>query len=61
MLCLIAAKQALHFLELPDTFWTGFVLGATGGLLLFAMVMGILYITGTLGKIQETKKRLLFR
>ena len=57
----LIANQTLQFLKLPETFWSGFGLGATAGLSLFAMLMGILYITGKLGKIQEAKKRLLFR
>ncbi len=57
----LIANQALNFLELPETFWSGFGIGATAGFALAAMVMGVLYVTGKLSKIQEAKKRLLFR
>ncbi len=57
----LIANQALHFLELPETFWVGFAEGGTAGLALVSMVMGILYMTGVLGKLQEAKKRLLFK
>ena len=57
----LIANQVLNFLELPETFWSGFGIGATAGLALVAMVMGVLYVTGKLNKIQEAKKRLLFR
>ncbi len=55
------ANQALLFLELPETFWVGFAEGVTAGLAFLAMAMGILYMTGMLSKIQEAKKRLLFK
>ena len=57
----LVANQTLNFLKLPEMFWTGFGTGATAGLSLFAMVMGVFYVTGMLGKIQEAKRRLLFR
>ena len=55
----LVANQVLHFLKLPETFWTGFGVGATAVLALFAMAMGILYMTGALSKILKAKKRLL--
>ncbi len=55
----LVANQVLHLLDLPETFWVGFGEGASAGLALFAMVMGILYMTGRLSKMQEAKKRLL--
>ena len=57
----LIANQTLNFLNLPETFWSGFGSGATAGLALLAMVMGILYMTGTLSKIKEAKKRLFFK
>ena len=57
----LIANQVLHLMELPETFWAGFGEGATAGLALIAMIMGILYMTGVLGKLQEAKKRLLFK
>ena len=53
----LIANQVLNFLELPETFWAGFGLGSTAGLALLAMVMGVLYMTGQLNRIQEAKKR----
>ena len=57
----LIANQLLYFLELPETFWIGFAEGATFGLAFLAMLMGVLYITGMLSKIQEAKKRMLFK
>lgn len=54
----LIANQTLHFLKLPEIFWTGFGIGATAGLSFLAMAMGILYITGKLSKIEKAKKRL---
>ena len=51
--------EVLVFLDLPETFWVGFSKGATFGLAMCAMVMGILYTTGRLTKIMESKKRIL--
>lgn len=55
----LIANQILSFWELPKTFWIGFAKGGTAGLAFLAMMMGVLYITGNLSKIQEAKKRLL--
>lgn len=55
------ANQVLLFLELPETFWVGFAEGLTATLAFLAMATGILYLTGTLNKIMEAKKRLLFK
>ena len=57
----LIANQVLLFLELPETFWVGFAEGVTAGLAFLAMAMGVLYMTGMLSKIQEAKKRLLFK
>lgn len=53
------ANGALQFMELGDTFWVGFCKGITFGLALAAMIMGILYTTGALAKVQTCKKGLL--
>ncbi len=50
--------EVLNFMTLPETFWTGFGKGATFGLALCAMVVGILYCTGFLNRVQESKKRI---
>ena len=57
----LMANQAVRFLELPETFWIGFAEGATAGLAFLAMLMGVFYITGMLGKLMDAKKRLLFK
>ena len=57
----LIGNQVLHFLELPETFWVGFAEGASAGLAFIAMAIGILYMTGMLSKIQDAKKRLLFK
>lgn len=48
-------------LELEESFWTGFIKGATIGLALVSMIMGIFYTTGTLEKVKAFKRRLLFK
>ena len=45
--------------ELPETFWVGFLEGATVSMALAAMIFGILYVTGRLNKVTAFKKRLL--
>ena len=55
----LTLHEVLVFLDLPETFWVGFSKGATFGLAMCAMVMGILYTTGRLSKIMESKKRIL--
>ena len=53
------ANGALRFTEPGDTFWVGFCEGGTFGLALAAMIMGILYTTGALSKVQTFKMGLL--
>ena len=48
-----------YFTELPKTFWTGFLEGATLGLPLATMILGILYVTGVMNRVAELKMRLL--
>lgn len=58
----IAALIVNVILTLADfggTFWAGFLKGATIGLALVAMVLGILYVTGTMEKVYAFKMRLL--
>lgn len=55
----LIANQAFVFLDIKENFWTGFVKGITAGLALCSIIFGILYITGRLTKISESKKRLL--
>lgn len=50
---------AMEFLELGETFWVGFVKGGTASMAIGAMLMGILYATGTLHKVFSFKRRLL--
>ncbi len=54
-------NSVLTVLELEETFWLGFIKGATIGFALVAMLMGILYTTGTLEKVKAFKRRLLFK
>ena len=56
----LIVNQTLHLLDLPETFWVGFSEGVSAGLTFFAMMMGILYVTGRLSKFREAKKRLFF-
>lgn len=51
----------MEFVEVPETFWTGFLKGGTTGIAVGAMIFGILYTTGALMKIQAFKMRLIGR
>ena len=55
----LTANAVMNMTEMEDTFWTGFLKGATFALALLAMVFGILYTTGAMNKIQAFKMRLL--
>ena len=52
-------NSAMALMDLEETFWVGFAEGGTIGMALVSMIFGILYATGTLSKVYETKKRLL--
>lgn len=47
--------------DIGDTFWAGFIKGATYGIALGTMILGILYITGYMTKVREFKMRLIGR
>ncbi|MCR4649368.1 MAG: helix-turn-helix domain-containing protein [Lachnospiraceae bacterium] len=49
----------LSMMELPDTFLTGVFKGLTASVALVAMLLGIVYATGTLAKLYSFKRRLL--
>ena len=55
----LLVNLGMRFMDLPDTFWFGFLDGITIGIPLGAMVLGVLYVTGRLAKAQEFKRRLL--
>lgn len=57
MLSLIA-NQAMDFMSVPETFWSGFAKGATAGLALLSMVMGLLYAAGRLSRVAAAKQRI---
>ncbi len=57
----LIANAAMNLAGIGGTFWTGFLNGMTFGLALIAMVMGVLYTTGTMAKILAFKTRLLKR
>ncbi len=48
----------INFLNMGDTFWVGFLKGATFIIPLLSMVMGFLYTTGRMEKIAAFKERL---
>ena len=49
----------MKFMELPDSFFVGFLEGSTISLAIGAMALGILYVTGTLSNIFAFKRRLM--
>ena len=55
----LAVNVGMEFLDAPDTFWTGVVKGITIGIEVGSMILGILYTTGAMMKVQAFKKRLL--
>lgn len=57
----LIVSTALDFMELEDGFWLGFLDGACTGILFWALMMGILYASGSLTKVQTFKRRLLGR
>ncbi len=48
----------INMIEMPDTFFTGFLKGGTVGIALVAMALGIIYATGVLAKLYSFKRRL---
>ena len=58
IICLII-NQVLSFIDLPETFWVGFIKGATAGLSLLSIIFAILYITGKLNNIKTAKRRII--
>ena len=55
----LIVNQVIVVSDLPDTFWVGFWEGLTSGMAFAAMIMGILYVTGTLNNICAAKRRML--
>ena len=55
----LAVNVGMEFLDAPDTFWTGVVKGITIGIAVGSMILGIVYTTGAMMKVQAFKKRLL--
>lgn len=49
----------MNIVDMPDVFMTGILKGGTVAVALGAMVLGIVYATGTLAKLYSFKKRLL--
>ena len=57
----LVVSTALKFLEMEDGFWVGFTEGVCTGILFWALMMGILFASGSLTKVQAFKMRLLNR
>ena len=55
----LIANALINMMEVGDTFWIGFLKGLTFALALGAMILGILYTTGAIMKIQAFKMRLI--
>ena len=60
MLALVIST-AMEFLPLAETFWAGFVRGGCTGLMFWAMLMGILHVTGCLTHVKAFKRRMVRR
>ncbi len=55
----LIVNACLNLTEPGDSFWIGFIKGMTFAVALGAMVLGILYTTGAMLKIQAFKMRLI--
>ena len=55
----LIANALINMMEVGDTFWIGFLKGLTFALALGAMILGILYTTGAMMKIQAFKMRVI--
>ena len=55
----LVSNIVMEFMELPDSFFVGFLEGSTISLAIGAMVLGILYATGILSKAFAFKRRLM--
>ena len=55
----LVVNVVMNFLEVEGTFWSGFGEGATIGIAIGSMVLGILYTTGAIMKVQAFKRRML--
>ncbi len=53
------ANVIMRMMDLRETFMSGFVDGVTIGVAIGSMVLGILYVSGALLKVQAFKRRLL--
>ncbi len=53
------ANVIMRMMDVKESFVSGFFDGATIGIAIGAMVLGILYVTGAMVKIQAFKRRLL--
>jgi len=57
----LITNAVMNFMEIGGTFWIGFIKGATFGLALVAMVLGVVYTAGSMTKIHAFKMRLISR
>ena len=55
----VVANMIMTLIDIPDTFWTGFLKGSTLAAAIVALVVGIVYATGTMAKLFMFKKRLV--
>ena len=54
----LLANLIMNMADMPDTFLTGILKGMTAAVALGAMILAIVYATGTLAKLYSFKKRL---
>lgn len=55
----LIAHEIMLLMDIGHTFWTGLAEGATFGMAMASMIIGILYTTGYLTRISESKKRIV--
>ena len=57
----LVINQLMFVLDAGDTFWIGFIEGVTQGIALGAMILGVCYTMGWLGRMRAFKMRMLGR
>ena len=58
-IAVLIVSTVLKFVELEGGFWLDFLEGACTGIQFWALMMGILFASGSLTKVQSFKRRLL--
>ena len=55
----LVVNIGMEFMDAADTFWAGFLKGGTIAIAVGAMILGLMYTTGALMKLQAFKMRMI--